>query len=157
MRLQAQALRLQRDRPAARERVEHRRRFAVAARDDLGAGLGQDIGVVAVLPGNQPLDDPEEALALDGLILLGAELVWVRRRVVHQRGEQHRPAGRQRAPCPPEVQRRRVPVTDRLLLGRRRVDGVQWQRHLDELPPRLSHALSLPHRGQKRGVSASSL
>ena len=114
--------------------------FAVATRGYLCVGLGKDVGVVAVLPRHQALDDLEEPLALGGLIRISRELVGVRGGVVHERGKQHRPARRQRAPRPPEVQRRRVPVTDRLLLRRRRVDGVQRQRHLNKLPPQLSHA-----------------
>ena len=45
-------------------------------------------------------------------------------------------AARQRAACPPQVQRRRMPVATGCLARRRSVDRVERQRHLDQL---LSH------------------
>ena len=129
--------------PPPGEGIQNRRRLAVATRHDLRPRLGQHVGVVAVLPAHQPLDDPEEALALGGLRLGGREPIRTRRRVIHQRGEQHRPARRQRPPRPPQMQRRRMPMTDRLLPHRRRIDGIQRQRHLDQLPPRRTHKPSL--------------
>ncbi len=139
MRLQAQTLRLQRDRPPPRKRIQNRRWIPVAARQNLRTGLRQHRGVVAVLPDHQPFDDPEQPPAFAVLRLGGREPVGARRRIIHQRREQHRPSGRQRTPRPPQMQRRRMPVADRLLPHRRRIDRIQRQRHLDQLPPHPTH------------------
>ena len=47
------------------------------------------------------------------------------------------PRGGERAARPPQVQRARVPVADRLLAGRLLVDGVERERDFDELLGRL--------------------
>ena len=83
--LKPQPLRLQRYGAAARERVQERRQVVSHALADLGLGGGQHALVVGVLPHHQILQDAEEPLALGGLLLLGGELLRVRRRVVHQR------------------------------------------------------------------------
>ena len=67
--------------------------------------------------------------------------VDVLRRVVDHLREDHRTRRRQRPARPPQVQRRRMPVPDRLLPRRRRVDRVKRQRHLDQL---FSHRWALP-------------
>ena len=77
MRLQAEALGLERDRAATAEGVEDRRRVAVGGAHDLGAGGGQYCLVGRAFPLDQLLDDAEEALALDLLGLLGGEHVGV--------------------------------------------------------------------------------
>ena len=131
--LKSQPLRLQRYGAAARERVQERRQVVSHALADLGLGGGQHALVVGVLPHHQILQDAEEPLALGGLLLLGGELLRVRRRVVHQGGPDHRAGGRQGAPRPPQVKCRWVPVADGLLSRRRRVYRVEGQSHLDEL------------------------
>ena len=55
--LQAEALRLQRDRPAARERVENRGELAAVTLADLLAGLAEQLLVIAVLPHHQSLHE----------------------------------------------------------------------------------------------------
>ena len=142
-RLQAQALSLQRDGAATCERIEHRRRPVGETPLNFRPGPPQHISVPAVLPHHQVLQDPEQALALDGLILLGRKPVRVRRRIVHQRSPQHSPTSRQRLPRPPQMQRRRMPMTDRLLPRRRLIDRIQRQRHLNELRLRDVHTLTL--------------
>ena len=62
-----------------------------------------------------------------------AEHVHVGRRVVHHLREDHRPRRRQRPPRPPQVQRARVSVADRLLPRRGLVDGLERQGDFDEL------------------------
>ena len=100
---------------------------------DLVPRLLEDLLVGGVLPQHQVLDDAEQPLPLLLLRLLGREEVRMRRRVVHHLREDHRPRRRQRPPRPPQVQRARVPVPDRLLAGRRLVDRVQRQGDFDEL------------------------
>ena len=121
---------LQRDRAAARERVEDRRRVAVGGLQDLGVGLGEQLLVADVLPHDQPLDELVEPLALLALSSSVGNSSG-RARVVDELGEQHRARRRQRAPRPPQVQRRGVPVPDRLLPRRLPVDRLQRQ-----TPPR---------------------
>ena len=133
MGLQAEALGLQRNRAAAAEGVEDRRRVPVRGAHDLGAGGVQHRLVGRVLPLHQLLDDAEEPLPLGLLRLLSRELLGVRRGVVDERGEQHGAAGGQRPPRPPEVQRRGVAVPNRLLTRRLAVDGLERESDLDEL------------------------
>ena len=64
---------------------------------------------------------------------IGEQHVYVLGRVVHHLGEENGPGCRQRPPCPPQVERRRMAVADGLLPGRRPVDGVERQRHLNQL------------------------
>ena len=147
MRLQAEPLGLERDGAAAGERVEDRRRVAVGRLEDLRVRLGEERLVADVLPHDEPLDDLVQPLALDALILLGREPVRMRRRVVDKLREEHRPGSGERPPRPPQVQRRRVAVPDRLLPGRLPVDRLQRQRHLDQL------ALRCPASAFVRSVS----
>ena len=56
----------------------------------------------------------------------------MRRRVVHHLREDHRPRRRQRPPRPPQVQRARMPVPDRLLPRRCLVDRLERQGDFDE-------------------------
>ena len=81
----------------------------------------ENVLVVRVLPLDQLLDDVEEPVAL----LLRLFLGQVVRGIVHQRGEEHRPAGRQRPPRPPQMQRRGMPMADGLLPRGLLVDGIQ--------------------------------
>ncbi len=53
-------------------------------------------------------------------------------RVRPERGADHRPAGRQGPTSPPDVQRRDVPVPDRLLASRMGADPPDGQVHLDQ-------------------------
>ena len=94
--------------------------------------------VGGVLPQHQVFDDAEQPLALLLLRLLGREQVRMRRRVVHHLREDHRPRRRQRPPRPPQVQRARVPVADRLLPRAGLVDRLERQGDFDELLSRLS-------------------
>jgi hypothetical protein len=103
------------------------------ARPDLVARRLQDPLVRGVLPHHQLLDDPEQPLPLLLLRCLRGEEVRARRGVVHHLREDHRPRRRQRPPRPPQVQRARVPVPDRLLPRRGLVDGFERERDLDEL------------------------
>lgn len=133
MGLQAEALGLQRDRPAAAERVEHRGRVAVAGGHDLRPGRLQNLAVGAVLPLHQVFDDAEQPFSLLLLGLFGREPVGMGGGVVDQRGEQHRPAGGERTAGPPQVQRGWMAVADRLLPGGLPIDGLQRQGDLDQL------------------------
>jgi hypothetical protein len=113
---------------------------------------GQHVLVVAVLPLHQLSNEGEQAvaalLAQGKTIPVRRQRVWRRQLVdprklrgrharlvgvVDDRGEQHRAAGCERLARPPEVQRRGVAVTDRLLARRFGVDGFEWQRDLDQL------------------------
>lgn len=91
---------------------------------DFLTGFVQHRFVVGVLPQHQPFQDAEQPFALDGGLLLvhpAPEMPLIARIVDHLR-EDHRPCRRQRPPRPPQMQRAGVPVPDRLLPSRRRVD-----------------------------------
>jgi len=124
VRLQTETLGLERDRAAAGERVEDRRRVSARRRQDLRMRLGEQRLVARVLPDHEPLDDAVQALALDALRIVGREAIGMRGGVVDELGEQHRAGGRERPSRPPQVQRRRVAVTDRLLARRFAVDRL---------------------------------
>ena len=142
MRLQAEPLGLERDRAAAGERVEDRRRVAARRLEDLRVRLGEQSLIARVLPDDEPLDDAVQPLALRALQPprsgSGRDATTGRRRA----GRTAPPAPRKRPARPPQVQRRRVAVADRLLPRRLAVDRLQRQRHLDELALRRAAASS---------------
>ena len=72
---------------------------------------------------------------------VGQQLVEVLRRVVDHLCKDDRPRRGQRAARPPQVQRRGMPVPNGLLASRGGVDGIERQRHLDQLssPGNRSH------------------
>ena len=98
---------------------------------DLRLGTVQDLRVVGVLPDHQLLQDFEQPLPLRVLLLLGGEALRMGGGIVHQRGPDHSPSRRQRPPRPPKVQRGRMPMPDRLLPRRLRIDFLQRKRHLN--------------------------
>ncbi len=131
---QAQALGLQGDGAAAGEGVQQGRGLAAGrVLADLGPGPLQQGLVVDVLPFHQLFHEAEEALALPALGLLGGEAFRVAGGVVHHLGEDHRAAGGQGAPGPPQVQGAGVAVADGFFPGRLPVDGLQGQGDFDEL------------------------
>ncbi len=168
MRLKPEALRFERQRTAAGERVvepwqgrrvEQLRRPRMTgvrpagpppALPNLLPRLLQELLVRRVLPLDQLPEHPEQPFPLPVLILLRGERLRRGRRVVHHLREEDRPRRRQRPPRPPQVQRRRVPVPDRLLPRRRRVDRFKRQRRLDQLPGS-SHPRFAAHSGSSSG------
>ena len=151
MGLQPQALRLQRQGSATREGIVEGRQLvrveqltgarmpgivrtgAAPALAHLRSRLFEKLLVGRVLPADQFLDKAEQPLPLLRLVRLGGELLRAGRGIVHHLREDHRPRRGQGTPRPPEMQGARVPVADRLLPRRRRVDGVEGQGDLDEL------------------------
>ena len=158
---ETQTLRLQRQRAAAGERIvegrqplriEQFRRLgmipmlrasAPPAAPNLVARLLEQVFVGRVLPQHQLLDQPEQPPPLRLLRRLGGELLRPRSRIIHHLRKDHRPRRRQRPPRPPQMQRARMPMPNRLLPRRRLVDGVQRQGDLDELlAEHLRHGVS---------------
>ena len=131
--LQAETLRLQRDRAATGERIQDRRRMAVAGVPDLLARPPEDPLIVGVLPLHQVADDVEQLLAPLGLCLESGVPVGMGRRIVDELCEQDRAGRGERPARPPQVQRGRVAVADRLLPRGLAVDVLQRERDLDEL------------------------
>ncbi len=149
--LQPQPLRLQRQRAAAGERIVEGRQplrieqfrglgvvlvlraSAPPATPNLVARLLQQRLVGGVLPLHKALNQPKQPLPLRLLRRLGGELLRPRSRIIHHLREDHRPRRRQRPPRPPQMQRARMPMPNRLLPRGLLVDGVQRQRDLDEL------------------------
>ena len=168
MGLKPQALRLQRQGAAPRERIVEGRQpvrveqlggarmpgvvgaSTAPAPADLLPGLFQQLFIGGVLPAYQLLDQAEQSFALLLLVLLGGELLGAGRRIVHHLREDHRPRRGQGTARPPEMQGARVPVPDRLLPRRRGVDGVEGQGDLDELLA--GDAFSPSQVNQNRGV-----
>src|ERR1022692_4442308 len=132
MRFQPQPLRFERNRATAAEGIVNRRRVPVRGLQDLVMGSFQNRRVVRVVPLHQLFDQPEEPLTLFVLVGFGRKLLRKARWVIHQRSEQYRTARRQWAPRPPEMQRRWVPVPNRLLPRRLLIDRLQRQRDFDE-------------------------
>jgi hypothetical protein len=71
-----------------------------------------------------PVRNRDQTLALLLLRLFGREQIGIGRGVVHHLREDHRTRRRQWPPRPPQMQRRGMPVPDRLLSRRRLVDGL---------------------------------
>ena len=109
-RFESESLCLQWDSPASGEGIEDGRRPVGEASVDLGAGLRQHVGVVGVLPYDQPFEDPEQALPL-GFLLCGCQCL-VCGGVVDQRCPDHRASCRERSARPPKMQRRRMSVAE---------------------------------------------
>jgi len=147
VRFESEPLRLERDRPTASKGIEDGGRVAIGRAADLCAHLVEESLVAEVVPVDHPSDEVEQTLALGvdarggvrGSVLnaaflgLGAVLVEVLARVVDKLREEHGARGRERATSPPQVQRRGVPVTDRLLARGLRIDRLERQRDLDQL------------------------
>ena len=128
-RLAAEPERLQRDRPAARERVHHQGRvLLVGGLHEAPAHLQVGRMRRHVPIGERP-DEPQQRLPqflvalrrlphgaqdLSRLPLERLRAAGVAR-VRQQQRQQHRSAGCQRPPRPPQMQRRRMPVANRLL------------------------------------------
>ena len=97
-----------------------------------GGDLAQFLRAVRAVSAQAPLELP---LRCAPLRRVGKQHVHVFGRIVHHLREQHRARRRQRPPRPPKVERRGMAVADGLLPRRRLVDGVERQRHLDQLLP----------------------
>jgi hypothetical protein len=78
VRIQTEALGLERDRATTGERVDDRRRVAARRLEDLRMRLGEQRLIARVLPGDEPLDDAVESLAFGALRVVGRELVGMR-------------------------------------------------------------------------------
>src|SRR5262249_25521793 len=92
----------------------------------------ENLFISRVLPLNEVFDDLEEPLALFLLRLLGLENIRVRRRIIYHLRKDHRPRRRQWPPRPPKMQRRRMPMPNRLLPRRRFIDRLQRERNFDK-------------------------
>ncbi|HLI43600.1 MAG TPA: hypothetical protein VKU92_03935 [Acidimicrobiales bacterium] len=131
-----EALGFEGDRPAAAEGVEDLREVVAAGTSDLLAGLFEDLLVLGGFPGDEPFDQAEESLTFLLLGIFGGEPVGVGGGVVDELSEEHSPARREGSACPPQMQRRGVPVADRLFPGGLAVDRFEGERDLDELAAR---------------------
>src|SRR3990172_1162309 len=98
---EAQTQGLKRNRAPTAEGIKDRWRIPACGPPDLRLGGLQDLLVVRVLPFDQVLDETEEPLTLFLLPLLCRKFLRMARRIVHQRGEQHRAARCQRPLRPP--------------------------------------------------------
>ena len=130
-------LRLQRNRPTTRERIQNRRRSVREATVNLSLCFSQHDRIVGVLPHHQPFQNPEQPPSFCLLLIDRQRLIA--RRIVHQRSPNHSPRSRQRPPRPPQMQRRRMPLPNRLLPSRRQINRLQRQRHLNQLRPNPTH------------------
>ena len=85
MGFQPQSLRLQRNRAAAREGIEQRRRIAIGRFEDFSLCFRQNLLVIAVFPLDQPGQDVKQALAFLPLRLFGRKLFGMAGWIIHQR------------------------------------------------------------------------
>ena len=100
--------------------------------DDFRAGAREHLFVRRVLPFHEVFDDSEEPLALLVHGFLCREFLGMAGRIVHQLGEQYRPAGCQRPSRPPKVQRGGVAMADRFFSRRFGVDRIKRKCNFDE-------------------------
>src|SRR5215831_5799634 len=99
---------------------------------DLVTSALKNLFVSRVLPLNKIFNDLEKPLTFFLLRLLRLKNIRMCRWIVYHLGKDYRPRRRQRPPRPPQVQRRRMPMPNRLLPRRRLIDRFQWQRNFNE-------------------------
>lgn len=135
---------LQRDRTTAREWVVNRWQAIGEILANLSTSTTKNFISCGVFPLHQILNNPKETLTffLDRLVC--RELLWVTRRIINELSEQHRSARRQWTSRPPQMQRGRMPMADRLLASRSLVNRFEGDCDLDEL------FLGVIRRGHKR-------
>ena len=148
VRLQAEPLGLQGDGAASGEGVEDRGRLIPRGAADLLPDLTHEVLIADVVPVHHAGDEGEQAAALrlhgplGGGLRVGLprgpsrlqELLVALGGVVDQLGEEHGAGGGRGLAGPPQVQRGGVPLADGFLPSGLLVDGVERQRHLNELP-----------------------
>ena len=148
VRLQAEPLGLQGDGAASGEGVEDRGGLLPRGAADLLPDLTHEVLIADVVPVHHAGDEGEQtaALRLHGPLRGGLrvglafgpgrlqELLVVLGGVVDQLGEEHGARGGRGLAGPPQVQRGGMPLADGFLPSGLLVDGVERQRHLDELP-----------------------
>ena len=105
VRFKAEALRFERDRAAAAERVDDGWQTVGIPAPNFGSRFFEDLLVVRRFPRNQPLDDVEQPLPLALLVRFGGKQLRVSRRVINELGEQHSAACGERAARPPQMER----------------------------------------------------
>ena len=98
----------------------------------LGPSFFQQIFIVYVFPLYQVADKLEKSLPLPVLLFFRREKIGARAGIIHHLRKDHRPAGSQRPPGPPEMKRTRMPVPYRLLPGRLLIYRLKRQRHFYE-------------------------
>ena len=156
MGFQSQSLRLQRNRAAAREGIEQRRRIAIGRFENFSLCFRQNLLVIAVFPLDQPGQDVKQALAFLPLRLFGRKLFGMAGWIIHQRRPDHRTGGCKRTTRPPKVERAGMPVTDGFLAGRFCIDGFQRESHFDKFFLR-GHGERTPYTGQNLVFTVSVL
>ena len=132
IRFKSQSLSLERDCSAAGKRIEEFDRFISAAFADLCLCRIQYTFIVRVFPNNHLLQNAKETFTLLGLIFFGGKFLRMRGRVIHKRSPNDSTSRCQRSSRPPQMQSRRMTVTNRLLSRRRLIYCLEGQRHFDE-------------------------
>ena len=94
--------------------------------------LFQHLLVSGILPLHQFFDEAEQPLALLFLFGLRRKQIGTGRRIIDHLGKNHRPRRCQRPPRPPQMQRTRMPVPNRLLPRRGSIDRVERQGDFNE-------------------------
>ena len=131
--LQPQPLGFQRDSTAACKGVQQGRRVIIGGAQDLCLGSRQYLRVVGVFPLDQLFQNAKQPLPFGVLGFLGGVQLRVGRGVVHKAGPDHSSCRRQRTPCPPQMQRGRVPVPDGFFPRCFRIDRFQRKGNFDQL------------------------
>lgn len=91
VRFQPQTLCFQRNRAAARERIQQGRRIAVCGLHNLRLGFRQNALVIAVFPFHQPRQNAKQPLTFLLLRFKGGKLLWMVGRIIHQRAPNNSP------------------------------------------------------------------
>ena len=132
MSFQSQTLCLQRDSSAAGKGVEERRRVAVCGFQNFRLGGLKHPLIIGIFPDNEVFQNAEQSLPLLILFFFCREFFRMRGRIIHKTRPDNCPCRRQRTSCPPQMQGRRMPMPDRLLPRRLRIDFFQRQCHLNQ-------------------------
>ena len=131
--LKSQPLRLKRNRPPARKRVQDRRHPAPVTLTNRLARLGKQRGVTRGLPDAQFFEQSMEACPFRRLCLRGWEHIRIGGRIVNELSEQDCTRVYVRATSPPMMKRCGFGLTYLRLTLSLSVDDLKRQRRLDEL------------------------
>lgn len=91
----------------------------------------QHILVIGIFPDHQIFQNGKKPFPLFVLFFFHWKQLRMGRRIIHQAGPDNSPSCCQRPPGPPQMQCRRMPMTDGFFPSTGFIDFIQWQCHLN--------------------------